>query len=178
VTSGDEPKAGAVGIRFNGSNDNTQIENNTIVANTVEGSLSDNSAGIYCTTWYGRLRNNIIVGNDETGKAKCTSVKLDFNSGNSFTYHNNITDDALIEDSGNKSKGNALVQNPQDIFKNFAAGDFTPKAGGAAYNKGTVDGLTLRPSVDLAGNPREFGKAIDIGCYECQVRPGLAVIVR
>ena len=178
VTSGDEPKAGAVGIRFNGSNDNTQIENNTIVANTVEGSLSDNSAGIYCTTWYGRLRNNIIVGNYETGKAKCTSVKLDFSSGNNFTYHNNITDDALIEDSGNKSKGNILVQNPSVLFKNFAAGDFTPKAGGAAYNKGTVDGLALLPSVDLAGNPRVMFEKMDIGCYECQVRPGLAVIVR
>ena len=177
ITSGDA-KAGAAGIRFCGSNDNTQIENNTIAANTVEGSLADDSAGIYCTTWYGRLRNNIIVGNDETGKEKCTSVKLDFNSGNNFTYHNNITDDALIEDSGNKSKGNALVQNPQDIFKNFAAGDFTPKAGGAAYNAGTTSGLTLLPAVDLKGNTRVMFDMIDIGCYECQVRPGLAVIVR
>ena len=178
VTSGDAAKQGAAGIRFNGGNDDTQIENNTIVANTVEGSLSDDSAGIYCTTWYGRLRNNIIVGNDETGKAKCTSVKLDFNSGNNFTYHNNITDDALIEDSGNKSKGNALVQNPQDIFKDFAKGNFTVKPGGAAYNKGTVEGLALLPSVDLAGNPRvAFGK-IDIGCYECQRKPGFAIVVR
>ena len=64
------------------------------------------------------------------------------------------------------------------VFRNFANGDFTPKAGGAAYNTGTTSGLALLPAVDLAGSPRVFGKAIDIGCYECQVRPGLAVIVR
>lgn len=178
VPSEGDAKAGAAGVRFGGSNDNVAIENCTIVANTVEGSLKDNSAGVYCTTWYGRLRNNIVVGNYETGKGKCTSVKLDFSSGNTFTYHNNITDDALIEDSGNKSKDNILVQNPSVLFKNFAAGDFTPKAGGAAYNKGTTSGLTLLPSVDLKGNTRVMFDMIDIGCYECQVRPGLAVIVR
>ena len=160
ITSGDEPKDGAVGIRFGGSNDNTQIENNTIAANTVNGSLADDSAGIYCTTWYGRLRNNIVVGNYETGKEKYTAVRMDTEHG---TYVNNLTD------------GDA---SPAGIFKNFAAGDFTPKAGGAAYNAGTTSGLTLLPSVDLKGNTRVMFDMIDIGCYECQVRPGLAVIVR
>ena len=160
ITSGDEPKDGAVGIRFGGSNDNTQIENNTIAANTVNGSLADDSAGIYCTTWYGRLRNNIVVGNYETGKEKYTAVRMDTEHG---TYVNNLTD------------GDA---SPAGIFKNFAAGDFTPKAGGAAYNAGTKSGLTLLPSVDLKGNTRVMFDMIDIGCYECQVRPGLAVIVR
>lgn len=158
-TSGDA-KAGTAGIRFCGSNDNTQIENNTIAANTVNGSLADDSAGIYCTTWYGRLRNNIVVGNYETGKEKYTAVRMDTEHG---TYVNNLTD------------GDA---SPAGIFKNFAAGDFTPKAGGAAYNAGTTSGLTLLPSVDLKGNTRVMFDMIDIGCYECQVRPGLAVIVR
>lgn len=177
VTSGDTVKAGAAGIRFNGSNDNTQIENNTIAANTVEGSLADDSAGVYCTTWYGRLRNNIIVGNYETGKDKYTSVKLDFNSGNNFTYHNNITDDAVIAESGTKSQNNKLAS-ATSLFKNFAGGDFTLNAASAAVNKGTTSGLTLLPSVDLAGNPRVFGKAIDIGCYECQSQPRTMIIMR
>ena len=89
ITSGDDRKDGAAGIRFGGSNNNTQIENNTIVANTVEGSLKDDSAGVHCTTWYGRLRNNIIVGNYETGKDKYTSIKMDTEHG---TYANNIDD--------------------------------------------------------------------------------------
>ena len=160
VTSGDEPKAGAAGIRFNGGNDNTQIENNTIVANTVEGSLSDDSAGVFCTTWYGRLRNNIIVGNYETGKEKYTAVRMDTEHG---TYVGNLTDaDVALE----------------KVFKDFAKGDFRIGPASPAYNAGTLTGLVLLPSVDLAGNPRvAFGK-IDIGCYECPRRPGLSVVVR
>ena len=158
ITSGDEPKDGAAGIRFGGSNDNTQIENNTIVANTVEGSLKDDSAGVHCTTWYGRLRNNIIVGNYETGKDKYTSIKMDTEHG---TYVYNIDDATAFT-----------------VFKSFANGDFTLNSAGAAVNKGTTSGLTLLPSVDLAGNPRVFADVIDIGCYECQVKGGFTIIFR
>ena len=177
VTSGETVKSGAAGIRFGGRNDNCAIENCTVVANTVEGSLFDDSAGIHCTTWYGRLRNNIIVGNYETGKSKYTSVKLDFNSGNDYTYHNNITDDAIIADAGTKSQNNK-VASAAALFKDFAGGDYSPRTGSAAYNAGTSKGLALAPSADLAGNPRvAFGK-IDVGCYECPRKPGFAVVVR
>ena len=160
VTSGDEPKVGAAGIRFNGGNDNTQIENNTIVANTVEGSLSDDSAGVFCTTWYGRLRNNIIVGNYETGKEKYTAVKMDTEHG---TYVGNLTDaDVALE----------------KVFKDFAKGDFRIGPASPAYNAGTLTGLVLLPSVDLAGNPRVMFDKIDVGCFECPRRPGLSVVVR
>jgi hypothetical protein len=159
VPSVETIKAGTAGIRFNGSNDNAQIENNTIVANTVEGALTDDSAGVYCTTWYGRLRNNIIVGNYETEKGRYTSVKMDKEHG---TYVNNITDAEASASS---------------LFKNFAKGDFRPNSNGKAYNGGTNSGLTLLPSIDLAGNPRIFGKAIDVGCYECQTHPRLIIVV-
>ncbi len=159
VTSGDGPKAGAAGIRFNGSNDNTQIENNTIAANTVEGSLTDDSAGVYCMTWYGRMRNNIIAGNYETGKSAFTAVKMDTDH---VTYVNNLTD----------------ADSPAEaFFADFANGDFSLPPTSKARNKGTSDGLALLPAVDLAGNPRVSGKAIDVGCYECQKRPGIAVLV-
>lgn len=157
VTSGDT-KAGAVGIRFCGSNDNTQIENNTIAANVVEGSLADDSAGVYCTTWYGRLRNNIIVGNYETGKDTYTSVKMDTEHG---TYVNNLDDATAFS-----------------VFKNFAKGDFSLNPSSVACNAGTSSGLALLPSVDLAGNPRVFGKGIDIGCYECQRKLGFSIIFK
>ena len=160
VTSGDEPKAGAAGIRFNGGNDNTQIENNTIVANTVEGSLSDDSAGIHCTTWYGRLRNNIIVGNYETGKEKYTAVKMDTEHG---TYVGNLTDaDVALE----------------KVFKDFAKGDFRIGPTSPAYNAGTLTGLTLLPSVDLAGSARVMFDKIDVGCFECQRKLRFAVSIR
>jgi hypothetical protein len=160
VPSVETVKAGAAGIRFNGSNDNAQIENNTIVANTVEGALTDDSAGVYCTTWYGRLRNNIIVGNYETEKGRYTSVRMDTEHG---TYVNNITDAEASATS---------------LFKNFAKGDFRLSAAGKAYNGGTTTGLTLLPSIDLAGKPRIFGNVIDVGCYECQSLPRTIFIVR
>ena len=160
VTSGDTVKAGTAGIRFGGSNDNTQIENNTIAANTVEGSLSDDSAGIHCTTWYGRLRNNLVVGNYETGKEKYTAVRMDTVHG---TYVGNLTDaDVALE----------------KVFKDFAKGDFRIGPTSPAYNAGTLTGLTLGPSVDLAGSARVMFDKIDVGCFECQRKPGFSVVIR
>ena len=157
--SSDSAKAGAAGIRFIGSNDNTLIENNTIVSNVVVGALADDSAGIHCTTWYGRLRNNIVMGNYETLKEKFTSVKVDEAH---CTYANNLTD---------------ADANVASVFKNFDGGDFRINPGSEAYNKGTASG-TIIPSVDLAGNARVFSRSIDIGCYECQLPPGLGIIIR
>ena len=157
VTSSETVKSGTAGIRFFGNNNETKVENCTIVANTVEGELSDDSAGIYCTSWSVRFRNNLVVGNYETGKGKYTAVKIDTNC----TQANNLTDAA-----------------PAEVFRNFAAGDFTLRAGSVAYNKGTTSGLTLLPSVDLAGKPRVMFDKIDIGCYECQTKPCFAIVVR
>ena len=173
VTSGDTARSGAAGIRFGGSNNNTQVENCTIAGNVVEGSLAEDSAGVHCTTWYGRLRNNIIAGNYETGKAKYTSAKVDLEH---CTFDNNLTDDTVTLSS--KSFAAPL----SSIFKDFAKGDYTLKTGGSAVNMGTQTGLALLPSVDLAGNPRVFdvkGKnRIDIGCFECQKLTGFSIVIR
>ena len=51
-------------------------------------------------------------------------------------------------------------------FKDYANGDYTPKAGGPLVGKGVdYEGMA---AVDLAGKPRKVGKRIDIGCYEAQ----------
>lgn len=175
----DATKAGTAGIRFGGGNDNTTVENCTIVGNTVVGSLPDDSAGIFCTSWHCMLRNNLIVGNVETEKAggTCTSVKLDVSDGSNYQYRNNITDDAQIGGSATKSTDNLLVSGWKSLFRNPAAGDYTLKPGSVACNRGTSS-LTLRPSVDLAGRPRVFGKAIDIGCYECPLKAGFIISIR
>ena len=181
VTSGD-PKRGTAGIRFGGGNDYSTVENCTIVNNMVEGSCTGDSAGIYCTTWHGIIRNNIIVGNRETGKDKCTSVELDISGGSNYQYRNNITDDKLIEGSATKATDNLLVSDITAIFKDFAKGDYTLKTTSPACNKGTQTALSLKPVVDLAGNPRVFDIAdksrIDIGCYECQKKSGFVIAIR
>ena len=175
--STDATKSGAAGVRYGGDNDHTSLENCTIVSNTVEGALLEDSVGLYCTSWHVEVRNCVIAGNYETGKQKYTSVRLDFNKDSAFRYFNNVTDDALIEESGNKSKDNMLVRDLGDIFRNFARGDYTPKAGGALVDKGTTT-LSLLPSVDLAGNVRQKFKGIDVGCFECQRKLGFTVSIR
>lgn len=50
-------------------------------------------------------------------------------------------------------------------FADYAHGDYTPAAGGALVDAG---GSVVAPATDLAGNPRVYGVAIDIGCYEAQ----------
>ncbi len=157
VTSGETVKVGTAGIRFYGDNNETKVENCTIVANTVEGELVDDSAGIYCTSWSVRFRNNIVLGNSETGKTEYTAVKIDSNC----TQANNLTD-----------------ATPIDVFRNFPAGDFRLKTGCIAFNAGTTEGLSFLPSVGLDGNPRVMFDAIDIGCYECQRKLGMAIILR
>ena len=160
VASGETVKAGAAGIRFFGSNDNAAVENCTVVANTVEGELADDSAGIYCTSWNVRLRNNLVVANLETGKGRYTAVRMEAEHG---TYDHNLTDADATAAS---------------LFRDFARGRFSILPTGRAYNAGTLSGLALQPSVDLAGNPRVRFDRIDIGCYECQNLPATVIVVR
>ena len=62
-------------------------------------------------------------------------------------------------------------------FRNFAASDFRPRSGGPLVNAGSATcGFTAR-NTDFAGDVRVFGRAVDIGCYECQ-SAGLAIFVR
>ena len=68
-----------------------------------------------------------------------------------------------------------VVGTATEFFKDYANGDYTPKTGGPLVGKGAnYEGMA---SVDLAGNARVRGSAIDIGCYESQNR-ALVVIVR
>lgn len=178
--STDSAKHGTAGVRYGGYNNLTTMENCTIAGNKVTGAaLPDDSAAVYCTSWHVLFYNNIFVGNVETEKegGKATSVKFIYDGGSNYKYMSNITDDALIEGSTTKSIGN-MIADPKVVFKDFAKGDYTLPPTSPACNKGTTTGLALRPAIDLLGNPREFGKAIDIGCYECQRLPGLAILIK
>jgi hypothetical protein len=65
-----------------------------------------------------------------------------------------------------------VVGTAESFFKDYANGDYTPKAGGPLVNKGSnYEGMA---SVDLAGKPRLVGSKVDIGCYEGD---GLGMII-
>jgi hypothetical protein len=68
--------------------------------------------------------------------------------------------------------GGTVVGTAAEFFKDYANGDYTPKAGGPLVNKGSnYEGMA---AVDLAGNPRVVGSKVDIGCYEGD---GLGMII-
>lgn len=156
---------GSAGVRMGGANDGAVIEGNTIVSNVVDGLTQYASAGFYSDSWSYTLRNNVIAGNYDTYRGQFTAAT---NSGSSVNVRNNATDD------GNPLSPSSVIGSVDDFFKDFANGDFRPRTGGKLYNKGATPSIST--SVDLLGNPRVFGRTIDIGCYESQVRPGVIMI--
>lgn len=169
-TEGAGAKSGSAGILFGGANENSLVENCTIAANTVEGALSNDSAGLHCTSWSANFRNNVIAGNFETAKGEngtYTSAKID-------TAHCTVV--YCVTDDAEPLNANCFVSTVGEMFKNFARGDYRPKAKGSLFNTGTTPSVSV--AVDLAGNPRVMFDTIDIGCYECQSKPGFAIVVR
>ena len=157
-------KRGAAGIRFGGGNEQAVVENCTVVANTVDGAITSASAGAFCNSWTTTIRNTVFAGNYESEADRFTSVNFD--------SHMNVVKCVMDDVAFNQY---CTVGSVVDLFEDFAHGNFTPRSGGLLYNKGNTP--SVLPAVDLAGNPRVFGKGIDIGCYECQKKPGVAIIV-
>lgn len=169
-SEGVSPKSGSAGILFGGANENSLVENCTIVANTVEGALSNDSAGLHCTSWSAKFRNNVIAGNFETAKGeggKYTSAKIDTT---------NCTVTYCVTDDAEPLKATCSVATRDEMFKNFDKGDYRPKAKGSLFNTGTTPSVSV--AVDLAGGERVMFGAIDVGCYECQLKPGFSVVIR
>ena len=159
--------AGSAGIRCGGSNETAVFENVTVVSNVVNGTISPNSAGMYCTSWSTTVRNCVFAGNYVTGTDSLSAAYFQDQG------HMNVRNCAMdVVDTHYTS--NIVQGTPDDFFKDFANGDFRPRTGGKLYNKGATPSIST--SVDLLGNPRVFGRTIDIGCYESQVRPGVIMI--
>ena len=158
-------KRGAAGIRFGGGNEQSVVENCSVVANTVNGTISSSSAGAFCNSWSTTIRNTVFAGNYESVAERYTSVN--------FESHMNVVKCVMDDVAFNQY---CYVGAVDKIFKDFLRGDFSPAPGGLLCNRGNSP--SVASSVDLAGNPRVFGKAIDIGCYECQSEVGSAIVFR
>ncbi len=64
-------------------------------------------------------------------------------------------------------------------FRNPAAGDYTLRPSSPCRNTGSNAAYGApEAATDLAGNPRLFGKHIDMGCYEIQVGGGTMLLLR
>ena len=160
----DNAKRGAAGIRFGGGNEYVLVENCTVVSNVVEGSITSGSAGSFCNSWSTTVRNTVFAGNYVTELGACSSVN--------FESHMNVVGCVMDDVAFNQY---CRVGTVDQMFKDFAAGDFTPSIGGLLYSRGYTP--AVETSVDLAGNNRVYGRKIDIGCYECQFSFGLSIVV-
>jgi hypothetical protein len=122
------------------------VENNTISRCSNRGvSLS------YVGTLY--LRNNIVTDTNDGD---------DFNISNIGTTHrnNNISSDATATGTGS-----LINQISTDLFADYAAYDFSLKAGSNAIDAG-ADLSAVMDSVDIIGTVRPQGEAWDIGAWE------------
>ena len=90
-------------------------------------------------------------------------------AGTAANFVNCVTDDATAVNA------TCATSTTNDMFVGYAKGNLLP--GAALRNKGAaIDGYAF-PSVDLAGNARVCGRAIDVGCYE-GAGTALVILVR
>lgn len=161
--SAETAKRGTAGIFYGGNNSAALVENCTVVGNTVVGSISDQSAGMYCNA-YTTIRNTVFAGNSSS------------DGGSAAFLISGVTVVNCATDGASPLNDSCVVGATDEMFKDFANGNLTPKAKGTLFAKGATPAVVA--SVDLAGNPRVMFDAIDIGCYECQTKPGFAIVVR
>ncbi len=146
--------AGAGGARMSG-----HMRNCTITANTGR------DPAFYNEYSSGSAVNTIIYGNTATG---ASVTNPDFNAVPAKAT--NVWSSAAF---GYSTTGKTLVGDPG--FKNPAKGDFRLRSLSPCRDAGS--GLPAS-TVDLLGNPRVNGKAIDIGCYEAQETSATTLMLR
>ena len=66
---------------------------------------------------------------------------------------------------GVTARNNMRVLDPGTYFEDPANGDLRLKPGSRPVDAGTAD---MAPAIDIDGNPRPRGKAVDVGAYELQ----------
>lgn len=163
---------GSAGLQVGGGNDMAVIENCSIVSNVVQGAITT-AAGVWSdSSWYTTFRNCVIAGNWQTASNAFSSATLSDHT----KVYSCVTDTTPNRMAFYGDSTGIRVAGLETLFVDFNGGDFTPMPRGRLSNKGTAPSFAT--DVDLAGNPRIFGRAIDIGCYESQRRPVFYVIIR
>ena len=159
---------------------------NTLVADNVDTGNPNYMAASGVSVERGRLLNCTVVNNsgpsvggvwlNRDNAAYCSatncvvagnaSTKLGATYGNIYRHANtqNRFDHCATDDDApiNASCTNAPVS---VLFADWDRHDYRPAANSPLVDAGVSSGLAVG-TADLAGRPRIFGKAIDIGCYE------------
>ena len=144
--------AGGVRVENGGTVVNCTIANNTAKVG-IGGVYFDGPGGLYNTVVYNCKNNNGPSRVGGWGAFVCLNCAGD----------------------GDFANGQSCLTVDATAFSDAANGDFTPRFGSALIDAG-ANGYTAA-SLDLAGAPRVQGAAIDIGCYEVNVRIPIEVTV-
>ena len=153
----------------------SSVVNTTIAANT---SLHDASGGYYGTDSYSDysktlLANSIVWGNKRGYEV---SNLEGFSLYGRNAVEGGIPDSLLVlnlesaNDGGDASKLYPRFMDPQH-------GDYTIHVTSPCVNYGDSTLAYYLPETDLAGNPRQVGESVDLGCYETTVNGGCPSVV-
>ena len=142
-----------------------KIDNCTIAGNrsTVPKSKSEDSlyhvAGLLVGST-ASVRNCIVA---ENRNSDLGETNLWWNAAGSATVrHTLVTGADAIDGVGN-------VAAPTALFANSANGNYSLRIGSPARNAGEwLDDWMGAGTLDLSGQPRLFGRAVDMGCLECR----------
>ena len=127
--------------------------NSTVTANSNEGLRNAAGASTHLT-------NSIIAGNTGLDINKAGGTVRGYNSLSTFSGWDT------------NSVNNIEYDNTKPLFANAASGDYRLAIGSQAIDKGDSNHIRVtnknmnENSLDLAGNPRFAGDAIDMGAYE------------
>jgi hypothetical protein len=140
-----------------------------VINNTIVNNLSDSVGGaIFCgNSSSPSFYNNIIFDNHADGASD--NIFILYNSSDPNFYNNDLQGGfAGINTNGTPLTGaNVGNINGSPVFTNAAAQNYALSSGSPCINAGTTAGITaMTPSLDLAGNSRISGTAIDMGAYE------------
>jgi len=142
----------------------------SVVNCTIAGNNRSNVYGGVHTSGAGSVINCVIAGNNVTNT---TITALDNPNaawgGNASLFSHCVLDTAA------PINGDCFAASAEMLFKNPAEANFRLRSGSPAINNGTEVSTS---ATDLDGNPRVFGKSIDIGCYELQHAAGTLLMVR
>ena len=146
------------------------ICNNTFVGNSIT------NRGLLCVNTGAQILNNAFADNLF---AVVSEETVDATTDVGFNFGSAASDAAFVNcatDFGEPLNATCKVGTTETMFKNYAQGDYSPKAGGPLYNAG-VTPSGWEKITDLAGKPRVVGRSVDIGCYEGKAA-GFMIYVR
>jgi hypothetical protein len=155
-----------------GSSGNLVVNNTVIVA--ADGRWAMNIQG---GSTGNTLRNNIFLNNHsfrgsiDISADSLTGFTSDYNVlMNRMTTNGGTTVQTLAQWQASGRDAHSLVATPAQLFVNAAAFDFHLSATSPAAEAGTS---SFAPSIDLEGNARPMGAAVDIGAYERDGAPAV-----